>query len=63
MRTLFAAAPLTTFDGHTIGVLAVLDRREREFTADERADLADLAAVAMRELDLRLLGRRALFDR
>ncbi|WP_375387896.1 protein kinase [uncultured Amnibacterium sp.] len=59
----YAAEPLTTFDGHTIGVLSVLDRRVREFSAEERAELADLAAVAMRELDLRVLSKRALFDR
>jgi serine/threonine protein kinase len=59
----YAAEPLTTFDGHTIGVLSVLDRRVRGFSEDERAELADLAAVAMRELDLRVLSKRALFDR
>lgn len=59
----YAAAPLTTFDGHSIGALAVLDRQVRTFTPGELADLADLAAVTMRELDLRLLGRRVLFDR
>ncbi|RIX26388.1 protein kinase domain-containing protein [Amnibacterium setariae] len=59
----YAAAPLTTFDGHTIGAIAALDRRVRTFTEEETADLADLAAVTMRELDLRLLGRRVLFDR
>jgi hypothetical protein len=59
----YAAQPLTTFDGHTIGAIAALDRRVRTFTDAEVADLADLAAVLMRELDLRLLGRRVLFDR
>lgn len=59
----FASAPLTTFDGHTIGVLAVFDRSRREFTADELATLGDFAEVTMRELDLRLIGRRVLADR
>jgi hypothetical protein len=59
----YAAEPLTTFDGHTIGVIAALDRAVRTFSEEEIADLADLAAVLMRELDLRLLGRRVLFDR
>jgi hypothetical protein len=59
----YAAEPLTTFDGYTIGALVAADRQVRTFTEEERADLADLAAVTMRELDLRLLGRRALFDR
>ncbi|MBW4041818.1 MAG: protein kinase [Acidobacteria bacterium] len=59
----YAAQPLTTFDGYTIGALVALDREVRTFTEEELADLADLAAVTMRELDLRLLGRRVLFDR
>jgi hypothetical protein len=59
----YAAGPLTTFDGHTIGALVALDRRVRTFKDGELADLGDLAAVTMRELDLRLLGRRVLFDR
>ncbi|GAA2750419.1 GAF domain-containing serine/threonine-protein kinase [Amnibacterium kyonggiense] len=59
----YAAQPLTTFDGQTVGAIVALDRRVREFTEAELADLADLAAVTMRELDLRLLGRRVLFDR
>ena len=59
----YAAAPLTTFDGFTIGAIAALDREVRAFGGEEVADLADLAALTMRELDLRLLGRRVLFDR
>jgi hypothetical protein len=59
----YAAAPLTTFDGFTIGAIAALDREVRTFSDAEVADLADLAALTMRELDLRLLGRRVLFDR
>ena len=59
----YATAPLTTFDGHTIGALVVIDRRPRRFTEEERAVLVDLAAVTMRELDLRLIGRRVLAER
>ena len=59
----YAAAPLTTFDGFTIGAIAALDREVRTFGEAEIADLEDLAALTMRELDLRLLGRRVLFDR
>ena len=58
----YAAAPLTTYDGHTIGVLAVLDHRVRTFDERELGGLADLAAIAMRELELRLVGRGAQFD-
>ena len=59
----FAAAPLLTSDGHSIGTLCVFDRRVREFTEQEMDDLQQLAAMAMRELDLRLASRRALFSR
>ena len=59
----YASVPLTTFDGHTIGAFSVLDHRVRELTSQEQADLADLAAITMRELELRLVGRGALFDR
>lgn len=59
----FAAAPLLTSDGHSIGTLCVFDREVRTFTDQEIDDLQQLAAMAMRELDLRLASRRALFSR
>jgi serine/threonine protein kinase len=59
----FAAVPLLTSDGHSIGTLCVFDRRVRTFTDQELDDLQQLAAMAMRELDLRLASRRALFSR
>ena len=58
----FAAVPLLTSDGHSIGTLCVFDHRVRDFTAQEIDDLQQLAAMAMRELDLRLASRRALFS-
>jgi serine/threonine protein kinase len=57
----FASVPLMTQDGHAIGTLCVFDEARRVFTDQELGDLALLAAVAMRELDLRLSSRRALF--
>jgi serine/threonine protein kinase len=58
----YASVPLVTHDGHSIGTLCVLDTRVRAFSDAELDDLAKLAAIAMRELDLRLASRRALFD-
>ncbi|GAA2750556.1 protein kinase domain-containing protein [Amnibacterium kyonggiense] len=58
----FAAVPITTSDGHVIGTLCVFDRRVRAFSEEELRDLGALAAIAVRELDLRLATRRALFD-
>lgn len=59
----YAAAPLTTADGYAIGTVCVYDRRERDFDAAALDDLADLGAIVMRELELRLASRRALFGR
>jgi serine/threonine protein kinase len=57
----YAAAPLTTSDGYNIGSLCVYDVRPRTFDRDDLANLAELAAVAMHELELRLAARRAIF--
>ena len=59
----YAGAPLVTHDGLSIGALAVFDRVPREFDATELQDLADLAALIMRELELRLAARRAVLAR
>lgn len=56
----YAAAPLTTEDGHTIGTLGVFDRRTRDFS-DGLTDLGELAAILMREWELRRAVQRALF--
>lgn len=58
----FAVVPLRTHDGHAIGTLCVFDRTARTFTAEELDDLAQLAAMAVRELDFRLSSRRAVFN-
>jgi GAF domain-containing protein len=59
----FAAVPLRTHDGHVIGTLCVFDHRTRAFSEEELDDLGQLAAMTMRELELRLAGRRVLFER
>ncbi|BDI22274.1 protein kinase [Herbiconiux sp. L3-i23] len=41
-----AGVPLITSDGHSYGTLCVLDFRERSFSDDDIATLADLAALA-----------------
>ena len=58
----FASVPLSTHDGHAIGTLCVFSQERREFTLQELEDLGMLAAIVMRELDLRLASRRALFS-
>jgi hypothetical protein len=59
----YAAAPLMTHDGVLLGALCVFDHEPREFLQRELDNLADLASVIVRELELRLSSRRALFDR
>ncbi len=59
----YAAAPLVTRDGHHLGALCVYDTRPRRFEEADLANLTDLAGMIMRELELRLSSRRAVFDR
>jgi hypothetical protein len=56
----YAGAPLVTADGFSIGAVSVFDREPRLFTEQELEDLAELAALVMRGLELRLAaGPRA----
>jgi sigma-B regulation protein RsbU (phosphoserine phosphatase) len=50
----YAAVPITTSDGHRLGTVDVLDTRPRQVDDADLATLADLAAVVMDELELRL---------
>jgi eukaryotic-like serine/threonine-protein kinase len=59
----YAAAPLVTSDGHSLGSLCVYDLHPREFDQEALQTLTDLADIVMDELELRLSSRRALFDR
>ena len=47
----YLGVPLTTNAGQTVGVLCALDFVSREWAADERAALADLAVAAAAHLD------------
>ncbi|MEU5579236.1 GAF domain-containing SpoIIE family protein phosphatase [Streptomyces huasconensis] len=58
----YAAAPITTPDGHRLGTVNVLDTRPRSITQDDIATLSDLAAIVMDEMELRLSALRALRD-
>jgi len=55
----YLGVPLRTTDGYNLGTLCVLDFEPRTVTQDEVAALEDLAALVMREMDLRLEQRRA----
>jgi serine/threonine protein kinase len=56
----YAGVPLTTWDGYNLGTLCVLDFEPRTISDDEIATLEDLAAMVMRELELRREAQRTL---
>jgi len=58
----YAAAPIVTADGHSLGTVAVMDTRPRDATPEQLDMLADLAAVVMNELEIRLSALNALRD-
>lgn len=53
----YAGAPLITHDGMALGTLCIIDREPRGLNAEEAETLADLAAIVMDELELRLANR------
>ncbi|MDP9779064.1 diguanylate cyclase (GGDEF)-like protein [Nakamurella flavida] len=54
----YAGAPLRTADGHNIGALCLLDTEPRTLDAADVENLADLAALVVTELELRLRTRQ-----
>jgi GAF domain-containing protein len=58
----YAAAPITTADGHHLGTVAVMDTEPHDATPEQLEMLTDLAAVVMDDLELRLAAINALRD-
>jgi GAF domain-containing protein len=56
----YAAAPVTTVDGHHLGTVNVIDRQPREVTDTQVAVLVRLAALVAEHLDLRLTALRTV---
>ncbi|MFI5955123.1 PP2C family protein-serine/threonine phosphatase [Cryptosporangium sp. NPDC051539] len=54
----YAAAPIVTSDGFHLGTVNVIDMKPRPVTEAELATLADLAAIVVDELELRLSAIR-----
>ncbi|MCC5660131.1 GAF domain-containing protein [Nostoc sp. XA010] len=55
----YAGAPLLTQDGFNLGTLCLLDTQPHDpLTDEQKAILADLAAMVMDELELRLAARK-----
>ncbi len=58
----YAGVPLRTHDGYNLGTLCVIDREPRPVTEEQIAQLADLAAIVMDELELRLSAKRTIAE-
>ncbi|MFF2404933.1 PP2C family protein-serine/threonine phosphatase [Streptomyces goshikiensis] len=56
----YAAAPIVTHDGHRLGTVNILDTKPRLITEDDTATLADLAAIVLDEMEMRLSALNAL---
>lgn len=56
----YAAAPLRTHDGYSLGNLCIIDKEPRDLSADQQATLKDLAAVVMDEMELRIAALQAI---
>ncbi|PLW71209.1 SpoIIE family protein phosphatase [Streptomyces sp. SCUT-3] len=56
----YAAAPITTRDGHRLGTVNILDTRPRSFEEADLAALGDLAAIVMDELEMRRSAMRTV---
>jgi PAS domain S-box-containing protein len=54
----YAAAPLITHDGYKLGTLCIIDKQPRELTESQKANLQDLAAVVMDQIELRFAARK-----
>ena len=51
----YAGAPLTTPSGHNLGTVCIIDRVPHpEFSEAQKKELAELAAIAMDEMELRI---------
>jgi serine phosphatase RsbU (regulator of sigma subunit) len=55
----YAGMPLTDGQGHVLGSLCAIDVRPRSWTAQELADLADLAEAGSADLRLRIVSMQA----
>jgi PAS domain S-box-containing protein len=58
----YAGVPLRTSDGYNLGTLCVIDREPREVTDAEVAQLSDLAAMVMDQMELRRAARQTVAE-
>lgn len=53
----YAAAPLTTKDGHNLGTFCIIDKRQRHINSDQQEMLKQMASIIVDEIELRLTSR------
>lgn len=56
----YACVPITTYDGHSLGAVAVMDTQARTASAEDIGALEDLAAIVMEQLELRVSALDAI---
>ena len=56
----YAAAPLTTKDGHNLGTFCIIDKRQRYINADQQVMLKQMASIIVDEIELRLISRNLI---
>lgn len=56
----YAGVPLTTYDGHNLGTLCIIDKEPRPIDQAQIEDLQDLAAIVMDQIETQLAARRAV---
>lgn len=53
----YAAAPLTTKDGHNLGTFCIIDKRQRYINSDQQIMLKHMADIIVDEIELRIISR------
>jgi GAF domain-containing protein len=56
----YAAAPLTTKDGHNLGTFCIIDKRQRHINSDQQVMLKQMASIITDEMELRMLSRNLI---
>lgn len=56
----YAAAPLTTKDGHNLGTFCILDKRPRYINSDQQVMLKQMASIVVDEMEVRIQSRNLI---
>ena len=59
----YAAAPLRTKDGHNVGTLCIIDKKQRYIIHQQKEILQELAAIVVDEMELRLAARNTIEEK